>query len=182
MLSRFFGKNAVPAKGAPAIPANEASRPQAAVDDEWSGARWEPAQAPAKPSPQGAVQSPADPVPASASGFDKTIPAPLLEARIQAADLAKQTLEQRKNDALTVVDSFHHRIANTIRTMWGYPECSVYINKLIMSGGDGMGHNRVGFHAEAVQAMLALADLHDQEFGAPDLGGGLGQGPMTPRR
>lgn len=98
-------------------------------------------------------------------------------------DPKTRTLEQRKNDSLAVVDTYHHRIANTIRTMWGYPECSVYINKLIMAGGDGMGHNRVGFNGEAVQAMLELADLHDQEFGASDVGGGLGMGmgPLTPR-
>jgi hypothetical protein len=83
-------------------------------------------------------------------------------------DLQGRSLEQRKNDALDMVELHHRRIANTIRTLWGYKECSAYINKLIMSGGDGMGQNRVGFHQEAVEAMLALGELHDAEFGAVD--------------
>lgn len=88
---------------------------------------------------------------------------------------AEPTLEQRKNTALATVEQHHQRIANTIRTLWGYRECSVYINRLIMAGGDGMGHARVGFNQEAVAAMLALSDIHDAEFGPPStLGGGLG--------
>jgi hypothetical protein len=44
-----------------------------------------------------------------------------------------------------------------------------------MAGGDGMGHARVGFNQEAVEAMLVLSDLHDAEFGPPDsITGGLG--------
>jgi hypothetical protein len=73
-----------------------------------------------------------------------------------------------------MVELHHRRIANTIRTLWGYKECGVYINKLIMSGGDGMGHARVGFNQEAVEAMLVLSDIHDAEFGPPENSGGLG--------
>ena len=76
--------------------------------------------------------------------------------------------------ALDIVELHHHRIANTIRTLWGYKECSVYINKLIMNGGDGMGNARIGFNQEAADAMMVLADLHDAEFGPADGGGGLG--------
>jgi len=35
-----------------------------------------------------------------------------------------------------------------------------------------MGHNRVGFNQEAVQAMMELTDVHDAQFGPMD-GGGL---------
>jgi hypothetical protein len=79
--------------------------------------------------------------------------------------LESKSLELRKADALEVVERHHQRIANTIRTLWGFRECSDYINKLIMSGGDGMGHARIGFQREAVEAMLALADIHDAQFG-----------------
>jgi hypothetical protein len=90
-------------------------------------------------------------------------------------ELQQATLSDRKNAALETVELHHKRIANTIRTLWGYKECSVYINKLIMAGGDGMGHARVGFNQEAVEAMLVLSDLHDAEFGPPDsIIGGLG--------
>jgi hypothetical protein len=89
--------------------------------------------------------------------------------------LQLSALAQRRDAALLVVDRHHHRVANTIRTMWGYKECSVYINKLVMAGGDGMGQARVGFNQEAVEAMLALSDIHDAEFGPPDsIVGGLG--------
>ncbi len=83
----------------------------------------------------------------------------------QPMGLEEKSPAQRSADALEIVELFHHRIATTIRTLWGYKECSLYINKLIMNGGDGMGHARVGFNAEAAQAMLVLADLHDQMFG-----------------
>lgn len=85
------------------------------------------------------------------------------------------SLEQRKTNALHIVEVHHQRIANTIRTLWGYRECSVYINRLIMAGGDGMGHARVGFNQDAAAAMLELSDVHDAEFGPPStLGGALG--------
>lgn len=88
------------------------------------------------------------------------------------------TLEERKTIALDTVAQYHQRIANTIRTLWGYKECSAYINRLIMAGGDGMGHARVGFNQEAVAAMLALSDIHDAEFGPPStMGGGMGLAP-----
>jgi hypothetical protein len=101
----------------------------------------------------------------------------VLDFELPTAPMALQisALEQRRDEALALVERHHHRVANTIRTMWGYKECGVYINKLIMAGGDGMGQARVGFNQDAVQAMLQLSDLHDAEFGPPDMpGGGLG--------
>jgi hypothetical protein len=44
-------------------------------------------------------------------------------------------------------------------------ECSTYISKLIMDGGDVKGANRMGFNQEAAEAMMVLATLHDAEFG-----------------
>jgi hypothetical protein len=100
-----------------------------------------------------------------------------LEVPTQPLGLQEKSLEQRKNDALEVVELHHRRIANTIRTLWGYKECSAYINKLIIEGGDGMGHARVGFNQAAVEAMLALADVHDAMFG--DFGQGIEPGLGT---
>jgi len=74
-------------------------------------------------------------------------------------------MEQRKEDALQIVELHHHRIANTIRTLWGYKECSVYISKLIMSGLDDTGKARIGFNQEVTNALMVLADLHDAQFG-----------------
>jgi hypothetical protein len=85
--------------------------------------------------------------------------------------------EQRARQALDVVEQFHPRIATTIRAFWGYNECPLYINKLIMEGDDGMGHARSGFNPQAAQAMLVLADLHDTLFGAREA-----HSTITPRR
>lgn len=128
----------------------------------------------------------ADPAHAAASTPLPTITAPPagpdvdLEIPTQPLGLQEKPLEQRKNDSLEVVELHHRRIANTIRTLWGYKECSAYINKLIIEGGDGMGHARVGFNQAAVEAMLALADVHDAMFGdfgassKPGFGTGFG--------
>ncbi len=102
-----------------------------------------------------------------------------LDIPTQPLALQERTLEQRKNDALDVVELHHRRIANTIRTLWGYKECSAYVNKLILAGGDGMGQNRVGFNQEAVEAMLELVDVHDAIYGSFDTGGGIGFGDSS---
>lgn len=97
----------------------------------------------------------------------------------QPMGLEEVTPAQRMKAALDIVELHHHRIANTIRTLWGYKECSVYINKLIMNGGDGMGNARIGFNQEAADAMMVLADLHDAEFGGTEFGGDLGFGDSS---
>lgn len=79
--------------------------------------------------------------------------------------LEEKTLAQRAEDALAIIELHHARIAKTIRLMWGYKECSQYLAKLLMTGYDDTGHARLGFHQEAVNAMMTLGDLHDQIFG-----------------
>lgn len=86
-------------------------------------------------------------------------------ARTQPMDLEEKTLAQRAEDALATIELHHARIAKTIRVMWGYKECSAYIAKLLMTGYDDTGNARLGFHQEAVNAMMSLGDLHDQIFG-----------------
>jgi hypothetical protein len=112
--------------------------------------------------------------PAAASAVDLEIPT-------QPLALEERSIQQRMEDALSRVDLHHHRIANTIRSMWGYKECSVYLNRLIMDGGDGMGHNRIGFNQEAVEGMLILVDLHDKQFGPANIVTGLGLADPTIR-
>jgi hypothetical protein len=197
MLSRFFGKRDKSADS----PSKEAQKTRAPVAPDRLDAGWgkpermagpdsrlprpdlgeapvpsksvRPVFRPPAPVATAPVPRVAPPVPVTAFPADHqidfvlpTAPSPLN---------TELTLEQRKNIALATVELHHQRIANTIRTLWGYKECSVYINRLIMSGGDGMGHARVGFNQDAVEAMLALSDIHDAEFGPPDtLGGALG--------
>ncbi len=76
------------------------------------------------------------------------------------------TLIQRQEAALQAVARHHPRVAQTIRSLWGYQECSNYLNELVLSGSDNKGQQRQGFNPEAAQAMMALTDLHDRAFGA----------------
>ena len=87
-------------------------------------------------------------------------------AATEPMPLEEKSLEHHKDDALRIVEMHHQRIANTIHTLWGHKECSVYINKLIMNGGDGMGQARIGFNQSAAESMLVLAGIHDKLYGA----------------
>jgi hypothetical protein len=173
MLSRFFGKtdksNDSPSKEALGKRGIEVIEDD--PDTAWR--EWDNALA---------AQEASDRVPLSASPVNESSANSPANSLTQAVDfllttepspLELPTLDQRKNKALDTVELHHQRIANTIRTLWGYKECGVYINKLIMAGGDGMGHARVGFNQEAVQAMLELSDLHDAAFGPPDMPAGV---------
>lgn len=73
-------------------------------------------------------------------------------------------IEHRRDEPLKTIELHHHRVASVIRSLWSHKECGIYIDKLILDGGDGMGHNRIGFNQSAAQAMIALADLHAKEF------------------
>jgi hypothetical protein len=177
MLSRFFGKSDK-ADDSP-TKESQARRGIEVIEDdpdtawrEWDNAlAAQEASTPAPPAVAAVAPNPvapavSEPVAAASSEVD-------LELSTEPAPLEPPTLEQRKDKALGTVEMHHQRIANTIRTLWGYKECGVYINKLIMSGGDGMGHARVGFNQDAVQAMLELSDLHDAAFGPPDTPTGM---------
>lgn len=120
------------------------------------------------------ISMPAVPEPRSRSLAKAAEAFPDMEVPTQPLGLDPPTPLQRMKLALDVVELHHHRIAQTIRTLWGYRECSVYINTLIMNGGDGMGHARIGFHPEAADAMMVLADLHDAEFGPMDSDAAVG--------
>lgn len=108
----------------------------------------------------------------------KPEPLPVLDVDLdvptQPLGLTEMGSAQRMAAALDVVELHHHRIATTLRSLWGYKECGAYINKLIINGGDGMGKARVGFNQQAVDAMMVLADLHDAEFGAVETPDELG--------
>jgi len=179
MLSRFFGKRDK-SDDSP-IQEAKATRGIEVIEDDPDTAwgMWDSAVAEQQVQPVPAPQPAATPAQVPVATSQPVAGAVTVNTQAEEATkpipLEEMTLEQRKEAALAVVELHHKRIANTIRTLWGYKECSVYINKLIMAGGDGMGHARVGFNQEAVQAMLALSDLHDGEFGPPDTpSGGLG--------
>lgn len=86
-------------------------------------------------------------------------------ADTQPMALEERTPAQKAEAALSIIELHHARIAKTIRMMWGYKECSDYIDKLLMTGYDDTGHARMGFNQEAVNAMMTLGEVHDQIFG-----------------
>lgn len=177
MLSRFFGKGdksaESPSKEAPDTRGLEVVEED--PDTAWS--MWDNAlaeQDSKRLDIDGSPQTADSQSPTGANSQAMETRSVDIETPTQPMALDQLTSEQRKERALAVVELHHRRIANTIRMLWGYKECSIYINKLIMAGGDGMGHARVGFNQEAVQAMLELSDIHDEQFGAPEAGSGLG--------
>ncbi len=62
--------------------------------------------------------------------------------------------------SMAVVAKHHQRIADAIQMFWGTRDCVEYIEKLVMSGGDGFGNARIGFKPEVVSAMMSLISLH----------------------
>ena len=64
------------------------------------------------------------------------------------------------DQAMDIIASHHARLANAINMFWGTRDCVEYIQKLVMSGGDGFGNTRIGFKPEVVSAMLSLISLH----------------------
>jgi len=172
MFNRLFGKKN------PANPPKDAvdSRGLEVVEDDpdtaWS--RWDEALA-----LQDSRHGDLGPLPDISAGATGSVG--YADEPTQPMGLDDLTPEQRKNGALQVVELHHRRIANTIRTLWGYKECSLYINKLIMEGEDGKGHARVGFNQDAVDAMLTLTNLHDELFGHFEPREGTGFGDFSVR-
>ena len=64
-------------------------------------------------------------------------------------------------NAMAIVAKHHERIAKAIDVFWGSRDCVEYIQKLVMSGGDGFGKTRIGFKPEVVSALLSLISLHE---------------------
>ena len=65
--------------------------------------------------------------------------------------------------AMAVIDKHHERIGNAIRMFWGTRDCVEYMEKLVLSGGDGFGHARVGFKPEVVTALMSLITMHKSD-------------------
>ncbi len=124
-----------------------------------------------------------EPLPDASGAFLRTVPLPMIveeeDAPEPVVDLLKLSPQQRLDEAMAIIELHHARVAKTLRAMWGYQECSDYISKLILSGVDGTGKARVGFHQDAASAMLVLGNLHDELFGASISAQGLGFDPNS---
>ncbi len=90
--------------------------------------------------------------PASTSpGFLATRPLPLKDI----------PLLDRRVRQMAILSRQHERIARTIDAFWGQPECANYLQKLILSGSDGVEKTRVGFKPQVLSALIALTELHE---------------------
>ena len=72
--------------------------------------------------------------------------------------------QARIDREMAIIAKHHERIAKAINTFWGHRDCVEYIQKLIMSGGDGAGHSRIGFKSEVITALINLTTLHEVEY------------------
>jgi hypothetical protein len=66
--------------------------------------------------------------------------------------------------AMALIDTHHAHIGKAIRVFWGSRDCVEYMQKLVLSGGDGLGHARVGFKPEVVTALMSLVTIHNSTY------------------
>jgi len=102
------------------------------------------------------------------SGKNETLGFPTLKWEEEDLDTRPMPLHELPrqvgiDNAMAIVAKHHERIAKAITVFWGSRDCVEYIQKLVMSGGDGLGHTRVGFKPEVVSALLSLISLHQMD-------------------
>ena len=83
--------------------------------------------------------------------FERTRPMPLHE-------LPRQV---RFDHEMSIISAHHPRIFKAINVFWGHKDCVEYLQKLILSGGDGFGNARIGFKREVLSALINLLALHE---------------------
>jgi hypothetical protein len=69
-------------------------------------------------------------------------------------------VQARIDMQMAIVRRHHERIAKSIDVFWGHRDCVEYLQKLVLSGGDGVGNAKVGFKSEVLAALMSLAELH----------------------
>ena len=77
--------------------------------------------------------------------------------------LHERPLQARIDREMAVIAEHHVRIALAIEKFWGHRDCVEYIQKLIVSGGDGDARARAGFKSEVLSALINLVALHKLE-------------------
>ena len=80
---------------------------------------------------------------------------------IRETPLHELSKQQRIDRQIAQIEQFHPHIAKGLKLMWGYTECVEYMQKLVLSGGDGAGRSRVGFRIEVLGALIDLVSLHE---------------------
>lgn len=64
---------------------------------------------------------------------------------------------------IDIIKKRHERVARSINMFWGHRDCAEYLQSLIISGGDGFAHERIGFSPEVMTALFNLARLNESE-------------------
>ncbi|MEO8546645.1 MAG: hypothetical protein ABJA49_11185 [Betaproteobacteria bacterium] len=99
------------------------------------------------------------------SGKNETLGFPTLKWEEEELDTRPMPLHELPRqvgieNAMAIIAKHHARIAKAITLFWGTRECVAYIDKLVLSGGDGLGRARIGFKPEVVSALMSLISLH----------------------
>ena len=84
----------------------------------------------------------------------KTRPVPLHEIPMQS----------RIDREMAIINYYHARIGKSIDVFWGHQDCVEYLQKLILSGGDGHDKTRAGFKPEVLAALINLANMHEVNY------------------
>lgn len=79
--------------------------------------------------------------------------------------LHERPLQARVDTEMALLGERHARVAHAIESFWGTKDCVAYIESLVLSGYKE-GEKRMGFKPEIVSALMTLAELHKQAFGA----------------
>jgi hypothetical protein len=99
------------------------------------------------------------------SGKNETLGFPTLKWEEEELDTRPLPLHELPREvgienAVAIIAQHHKRIAKAITVFWGTRDCVEYIEKLVLSGGDGLGRHRIGFKPEVVSALMSLISLH----------------------
>jgi hypothetical protein len=99
------------------------------------------------------------------SGKNETLGFPTLKWEEEELDTRPLPLHELPREvgienAVAIIAQHHKRIAKAITVFWGTRDCVEYIEKLVLSGGDGLGRARIGFKPEVVSALMSLISLH----------------------
>lgn len=82
------------------------------------------------------------------------------EVPTRPTPLHEQPVQARIDHEMATIASHHARIAQAIEKFWGHRDCVEYLQTLILQGGDGDRHSRVGFKPEVSAALINLVALH----------------------
>ena len=99
----------------------------------------------------------------------------------QPMSLDDKSPDRRKTDALALIGQHHPKVVAAIQATWGFKECATYLNKLVLNGSDDMGHSRIGFGPQIIEALMGLTELHEAQFGQLDKSEELGFGDFSVR-